>query len=70
MLNIRTHLFGENDSKVEYLTFEYLFDEIKRIKAKHKHVKDIQRNGKISAQHNKICASPAGIKESQAMNYK
>ena len=28
MLNIRTHLFGENDSKIEYLTFEYLFDEV------------------------------------------
>ncbi len=28
MLNIRTHLFGENDSKIEYLTFEYLFEEV------------------------------------------
>lgn len=27
MLNIRDHLFGENDSKIEYLTFEYLFEE-------------------------------------------
>jgi len=48
-----------------------LFDEIIRIRAKHKHVKDIKRNeGKIGAQHNKVCASPAGIKGSQAMNYK
>jgi DNA mismatch repair ATPase MutS len=28
MLSIRTHLFGENDSKIEYLTFEYLFEEV------------------------------------------
>lgn len=26
MLNIRNKLFGENESKIEYLTFEYLFE--------------------------------------------